>query len=65
MSAIVNDLAILLVFLLIGFALRELIKPLQKLFLPAGLIGGIVLAIVGAATGAFADYFNSSYSYYY
>lgn len=30
-----------------------------------GLIGGIVLAIVGAATGAFADYFNSSYSYYY
>ena len=47
MSAIVNDLAILLVFLLIGFALRELIKPLQKLFLPAGLIGGIVALLVG------------------
>ncbi len=47
MAAIVNDLAFLLVFLLVGFALRELIKPLQKLFLPAGLIGGIVALILG------------------
>ena len=36
-----------MVFLLIGFALRELIKPLQKLFLPAGLIGGILALICG------------------
>lgn len=47
MAAIVNDLAILLVFLLIGFALREIIRPLQKLFLPAGLIGGIIALLVG------------------
>ena len=47
MSAIVNDLAILLVFLLIGFALRELIKPLQKLFIPASVLGGLVALIVG------------------
>ncbi len=47
MEAIVNDLAVLMVFLLIGFALRELIKPLQKLFLPAGLIGGILALICG------------------
>ena len=32
MEAIVNDLAVLMVFLRVGFALRELIKPLQKLF---------------------------------
>ena len=47
MEALVNDLAVLMVFLLIGFALREIIKPLQKLFLPAGLIGGILALICG------------------
>ena len=38
-SVAVDDLALLLVFLLIGLVLRQLIKPLQKLFLPAGLVG--------------------------
>jgi len=47
MSTVVNELAVLMVFLLIGFALREIIKPLQKLFLPAGLIGGILALILG------------------
>lgn len=47
MTAIVDELAVLMVFLLIGFALRELIKPLQKLFLPAGLIGGVLALILG------------------
>ncbi len=47
MEALVNDLAVLMVFLLIGFALRELIKPLQKLFLPAGLIGGTLALLCG------------------
>lgn len=47
MTAVINDLAVLMVFLLIGFALRELIKPLQKLFLPAGLIGGVLALLLG------------------
>lgn len=47
MSTVVNELAVLMIFLLIGFALREIIKPLQKLFLPAGLIGGILALILG------------------
>lgn len=47
MSAVINDLSVLMVFLLVGFALRELIKPLQKLFLPAGLIGGVLALILG------------------
>lgn len=34
-------------FLLIGILIRELVKPLQKLFLPASLIGGIVALICG------------------
>ena len=47
MSTVVNELAVLMVFLLAGFALREIIKPLQKLFLPAGLIGGLMALILG------------------
>ena len=47
MSTVVNELAVLMVFLLVGFSLREVIKPLQKLFLPAGLIGGAVALILG------------------
>ena len=33
-TTVFNDLMLLFVFLLIGFLLREIIKPLQKLFLP-------------------------------
>ena len=43
----VDDLSVLMVFLLLGFALRQFIKPLQKLFLPAGLIGGALALILG------------------
>ena len=46
-SVATDELAILMVFLLIGLVLRQLIKPLQKLFLPAGLIGGALALILG------------------
>lgn len=42
-----NDLLILAVFILVGFFIREKIKPLQKLFLPSSLIGGIIILILG------------------
>ena len=42
-----NDLALLMVFMVIGVVLLQVIKPLQKLFLPAGLIGGAVALVLG------------------
>ncbi|MEV4902724.1 hypothetical protein AB0K08_15460 [Citricoccus sp. NPDC055426] len=47
LESILSDLTIFGVFLLIGFVLRELIKPFQRLFLPASLIGGLLLLILG------------------
>lgn len=47
LSVCVDDLAVLMVFLLIGLVLRQFIKPLQKLFLPAGLVGGTIALILG------------------
>lgn len=43
----VNDLTLLMVFLLLGFVIREIVKPLQKLFLPSALIGGAVALVLG------------------
>ncbi len=43
-STVISDLMVLMVFLLLGFVLREVIKPLQKAFIPAGIIGGIMIA---------------------
>lgn len=43
----VDELVLLFVFLLAGFILRQVVKPLQKLYLPAGLIGGILALILG------------------
>ena len=46
-QTVVNDLMILMVFLLIGFVIREVCKPIQKLFIPAGIIGGALALILG------------------
>lgn len=40
-ASLCNDILVLAVFLLVGFFVRELCKPLQKLFLPSSLIGGL------------------------
>lgn len=42
-----DDLLLLAVFMLLGFFIREVIKPIQKLFLPSSLIGGLLLLLVG------------------
>lgn len=47
-SSIFNDLVILFSFLLIGFVIREIIKPLQKLYIPASIIGGVLALIMGS-----------------
>lgn len=43
----IDELGLLLVFLLIGVALLRICKPLKKLYLPAGLIGGAIALILG------------------
>jgi ESS family glutamate:Na+ symporter len=42
-----NDLLIMALFMLAGWLIREKVKPLQKLFLPSSLIGGLLLLILG------------------
>lgn len=42
-----SDLVLLGVFLLVGFAIREICKPIQKLFIPASIIGGVIALLVG------------------
>jgi len=46
-ASLYNDLLIFGLLLLAGFAARELIKPIRKLFLPASLIGGCIGLILG------------------
>ena len=46
-ATMIQDLTLLMVFLLIGFVIREIVKPLQKLFLPSALIGGAVALVLG------------------
>lgn len=46
-ASLFSDLVIFGLFLLAGFAARELIKPLQKLYLPASLIGGVIGLLLG------------------
>jgi len=47
LNTLQNDVILLFVFLLIGFAIREIIKPLQKLYIPASVIGGAIALIAG------------------
>lgn len=42
-----DDLAVLMLFVILGVVMLRYIKPLKKLFLPAGLIGGTVALILG------------------
>lgn len=46
-SQVFSELGLLMVFLLVGVAIREIIKPIQKLFIPASVLGGAVALIMG------------------
>lgn len=46
-SSLFSDMIIIALFMLIGFFAREIIKPIQRLFLPASLIGGLIALISG------------------
>ena len=47
MSAILTDLTVLGVFLLLGMVIRQIVKPLQKIFLASSIIGGLLLLALG------------------
>ncbi|MDD6197342.1 MAG: sodium:glutamate symporter [[Clostridium] aminophilum] len=42
-----NDMVLIGVFMLVGYAVRQVLKPIQKLFLPASLIGGVIALVLG------------------
>ena len=46
-SSFIGDTLIIAVFMLAGFFVREIFKPVQKLFLPSSLIGGLILLVLG------------------
>lgn len=46
-KTIFNDLMLLSVFWMVGFLVREIVKPLQKLLIPASVIGGTIALILG------------------
>lgn len=47
LASLLSDMTVLCTFLLIGFVILQLVKPLQKLFIPAAIIGGVVALIAG------------------
>lgn len=42
-----DDIILLAIFLLLGFITREIVKPLQKLYIPSSVIGGVIGLILG------------------
>lgn len=42
-----SDVLVMCVFLIVGLGIRELVKPLKKIYLPASVIGGVILLILG------------------
>lgn len=47
LASLLSDVTLLSVFLLLGFIVLQLVKPLQKAFIPASVIGGILALILG------------------
>lgn len=46
-ASLFSDMILIGVFMLAGYLFREVVKPIQKLFLPASLIGGLIALILG------------------
>lgn len=50
-----NDLMLLGTFLLAGFIMRELIRPLQWLFIPSAVVGGTIALVMGQQVLGWVD----------
>lgn len=46
-SSFFSDMQILALFLILGYVVREVVKPLQKIYLPSSVIGGAIALIGG------------------
>ena len=42
-----QDLILLFTFLLAGFVIREFVKPLQRFYIPASIVGGVLALVLG------------------
>ncbi|MBP3836573.1 MAG: hypothetical protein J6E31_05720 [Pyramidobacter sp.] len=41
-ASLFQDLILLFTFLLAGFVIREFVKPLQRFYIPASIVGGVL-----------------------
>ena len=46
-ASLFKDIQILGVFMLLAFLLREVCKPIQKLYIPTSMLGGLIALILG------------------
>ena len=46
-ASLFQDIQMLGLFMLAGFVLRELVKPIQKLYIPTAMLGGMVALVLG------------------
>lgn len=47
LASLLSDISVLSIFLLVGFVILQFLKPLQKAFIPASVIGGVVALVCG------------------
>lgn len=47
LASLLSDISVLSVFLLTGFVILQFVKPLQKAFIPASVIGGVIALVCG------------------
>jgi glutamate:Na+ symporter, ESS family len=48
LGSLLTDMQLLALFMVLGFILRELCRPLQKLYIPTSMIGGFIALICGS-----------------
>ncbi|MBQ9422396.1 MAG: hypothetical protein IJU32_02335, partial [Pyramidobacter sp.] len=46
-ASLFQDLILLFTFLLAGFVIREFVKPLQRFYIPASIVGGVLALVLG------------------
>lgn len=46
-ASLFKDIQVLGLFMLLGFILREICKPIQKLYIPTAMLGGFIALILG------------------
>ena len=53
LASLFMDVMVICLLLIGGFIIRSYCKPLQKLFLPASIVGGVLGLILGSGSGPY------------